>query len=147
MKKYAVLSLALLCTILFSFSGRKGGDIVEIYVNGKQVVQQFVHIDKSVKTLNLPLLGNNDKIEVFYSHCGHSGTNREITVRNEKNEIIRKLSFADSKDNRSFMRFQAKDLPGGKNAKLGLYYAAKELPEGRLLATIIWNDNKAVAKR
>jgi hypothetical protein len=147
MKKYAALFLFMaLCTTFFSFSEKRGGDVFAIYLNGKQVHQQFVHADKSVKTLSLHSLSENDKIEVFYSHCGQAGKNRVITIRNEKNEAIKKMVFGDGKDNRARMGFFRKDIPKTKSERINLFYSSAELPDGRLLATIVWNEGKVIAK-
>jgi len=146
MKKFvAFFFLLALCTAFFSFSN-KGGDVFAIYLNGKQVHQQFVHIDKSVKTLSLHSLSDNDKIEVFYSHCGHAGKNRVISLRNEKNEVLKKLFFGDGKDNSARMGFYRKDIPKTGTEKIQLFYSADELTEGRLLATIVWDEGKVMAK-
>lgn len=147
MKKYVALSFALiLCTVLFSFSNKPGGDVFEIYFNGKQVLQQFVHASKGTKTLQLTSLSGSDKIEVVYSHCGQMGKNRVLAIRNEKNELLKELKFADDNNKPSPMSFYRKDVPGSKNASVNLYYYSKELPEGRLLTIIQWRENKAVAK-
>ena len=150
MKKYSslLMSLAvlLLCTASFSFTGERGGDVFEIYLNGKQVHQQYVHVDKSVKTLQLVSINESDKIEVFYSHCGTMGKNRVLTIRNEKNELIKEIKFTDEKGKRSLMGFYRKDIPGNKNSKMNLYYSSKELPAAKLLATISWKENRSLAK-
>ena len=149
MKKYAVfsmvLSLVFLAIASFSFKDKKGGDIFEVYLNGKQMLQQFVLVDKSVKTLQLTSTSENDKIEVFYSHCGHTGKSRVLTIRNEKNELIKEIKFADVA-NRSLMGFYRKDIPKNKSGKMNLYYSSKELPTAKLLATISWKENKSIAK-
>lgn len=142
-----LLALPVLCTVLFSFSGNSGGDVFEIYLNGKQVLQQFVYMDKSAKTLQLQTSGDNDKIEVFYSHCGVMGKNRVLTLRNEKNELIKELKFRDVNNNRSLMGFYRRDVTNNMNTVLNLYYSSKELPAGKLLATIHWNEQKVIAKR
>ena len=147
MKKYAALCFAFgFSALLFSFSPKPGGDVFEIYFNGKQVLQQFVHMNKGTQMLQLAPLGENDKIDVFYSHCGHTGTERVLSLRNGKNEVLKQLTFADDNSRRSLMSFHRKDLPAGKYANLRLYYSSKELPNGRLLATIQWRENKAMAK-
>ncbi|MDQ3277163.1 MAG: hypothetical protein M3Q06_02485 [Bacteroidota bacterium] len=147
MKKYAVLCFLLAAaTLFFSFSGKRGGDVFEIYLNGKKMLQQFVHIDKSIKTLTLASFSENDRIEVLYSHCGHAGKGRTLTFRNEKNEVIKKLSFGDGNGNRSLMGFYRKEIAGNKNARMKLYYSSQELPEGKLLAQVVWQEAKAVVK-
>ena len=150
MKKYyvflVVFSLALLCTASFSFTGKKGGDVFEIYLNGKQMLQQFVHADKSVKTLQLTSTNENDKIEVFYSHCGVMGKSRVLTIRNEKNELVKEIRFTDVAANRSLMGFYRKDIPASKTGRMNLYYSSKELPTAKLLATISWKENRSIAR-
>ncbi|RYZ50972.1 MAG: hypothetical protein EOO14_18585, partial [Chitinophagaceae bacterium] len=74
MKKLIAFCLASVFWVASSsFSGKWGGDSFAIYLNGKQVHQQFVYADKSVKTLSLTSANKNDKIEVLYSHCGRGG--------------------------------------------------------------------------
>lgn len=148
MKKYAALCLALgLCMFLLSFSNKRGGDVIEIYFNGKQVLQQFVHLNKGPQTLQLASLGSNDKIDVLYSHCGQTGRSRVLAIRNEKNELIKELKFADNNGKRSLMSFSGKDIPKSKaGQKMNLYYFSKELPDGKLLAAITWSESKVIAK-
>lgn len=134
-----------LCTALVSFSGKGGGDALEIYLNGKQVLQQFLHVDNSVKTLQLTAAANSDKVDVYYSHCGVTGKNRTITVRDEKNKLLKEFMFADVKTNRSAMSFNLKDIADfqkTKITKLNLYYSSKEIPGGKLLAAINFSGSQ-----
>jgi len=146
MKKYSFLSLLLLCIGFSSFSTHKGGDVFTIYLNGKQVCRQFVLVDKSIKTLQLDASNANDKIEISYSHCGRVGTSRVLTFRNEQNEPVKELKFPDASKKQSFMGFYCKYVAKNENTKLNVYYSAKELPEGRLLTTLQWNDRKVIAE-
>ena len=148
MKKNFLLTLsAIVLSIAFSaFSNKRGGDVFQIYLNGKQVHQQFVHIDKSPKTIQLSSLKENDNIAVFYSHCGNSGKNRVLTIKNEKEEVVRVLKFPDAADNRSRMSFSAKDMSKIKNHKLRLYYTSQEIPDGMFLATLNWGNGQSFAK-
>lgn len=115
-----------------------------IFLNGKPVLQQFVYADKSTKTLSLGPLRDNDKIEVQYSHCGHPGKNRVITITDEKNNLLKKLEFGDGENNSSRMAFYRRDITA-KTGMFKLFYTAKELPEGRMLATIVSTEGKVVA--
>ena len=144
MKRHLFLpGILLLMTSLFSFKPNRGGDVFEIYLNGQRIHQQFVHMDNSAKTLHLAPFNETDKIEVFYSHCGLSGKNRVLILKNEKNVVVQELKYPDSKSNRSLMAFYRKDISKNKNGNLKLFYAAKELPQGKLLAILNWSENKA----
>jgi hypothetical protein len=126
------------CVLLSSFSDKKGGDKFEIYVNGHLVLEQFVAAGKTTQTLVLGKNLSNEKIDVYYSHCGQTGTGRSITIRNAQNQVLKQWQFADA-GTRSPMSCQVKDilaLQKNKDEKLNLYYSSKELPGGRLLAVI-----------
>lgn len=77
---FALLALPVLCVAASSFDNPRGGDTLEIYLNGKQVHQQFVHADNSTKALHLSAFTDNDKIDVMYSHCGKAGTGRVLST-------------------------------------------------------------------
>ncbi len=146
MKKHVVLCFAAaLCSLFLSFSTKRGGDSFAIFLNGKQVLQQFVYADKSAKTLSLGPLRDNDKIEVQYSHCGRPGKDRVITITDEKNNLLKKLEFGDGENGSSRMVFYRRDITA-KSGTFKLFYTAKELPEGRILATIVSTEGKVVAK-
>ena len=150
MKRYnflTILAATISVFVLCSFAWRGGGDVFAIYYNGKQVHRQFVHIDQSVKALQLQASGENDKIEVLYSHCGQPGTNRTLALRNAQNELIKELKFGNGESDHSLMTFYPGKILKAKNLKINLYYTSTELPEGKLLATILWADQKAIAKR
>ncbi|HUQ96402.1 MAG TPA: hypothetical protein VM010_01970 [Chitinophagaceae bacterium] len=151
MKKIPIrLLVAFLLPLLLigfaSFKSNRGGDIFIIYLNGKQVHRQFVHIDKSVKTLHLDAT-DDDVIDVSYSHCGAVGTNRVLTLRNGQNAVVKELRFPDVSGTDSKMRFSRKSLGKNSAATLKLYYAATELPDGKLLSIIQWREKEAVVKR
>jgi hypothetical protein len=130
---------------LSSFSTASGGDLFTIYLNGRQMHRQFIHIDQSVKTLQLQSFNDNDKIEVLYSHCGNTGKNRVLTLRNEKNELIKEIKFTNSYNKNTLMGFCRKDIGKVMNGELNLWYSSIELPGGKLLATIIWREREVKA--
>lgn len=132
---------------LSSFSGKMGGDKFEIYINGKLVVEQFVAAKNSVPTIELGKYSSNQKMEVYYSHCGKTGTGRTITISNAQNQVLKQWQFADAAA-QSAMSCQLKDilpLQKNKEEKLNLYYSSKELPGGRLLAVVTSSGEKTAA--
>ena len=141
--------LILVCAMLFSFSSKKGGDSFEIMLNGKRVLQQFVYASKGVQTIQLTATSDNDKLDIYYSHCGQIGKNRYITIKNEKDQPIKVWKFADAVDKNGAMSFKLKDilsLRKNKTDKLNLFYNSSELPAGRTLATIA-GDETGIARK
>jgi len=147
---FAVKSLlVLLCATLFSFSVKKGGDSFEIVLNGKRVLQQFVYASKGIQTIQLTPMSDNDKLDIYYNHCGQVGKNRYITIKNEKDQPLKVWKFADAIDKDGAMSFKLKDilsLRQNKTDKLNVFYNSAELPAGRTLA-VIAGEETGIARK
>jgi hypothetical protein len=144
------LLLISVCTTLFSFSAGKGGESFEIYLNGKMAIQQYVAMQKGIKSIQLDQSLSNDELTIYYSHCGKTGTDRTITIKDGQNRALKAWRFPNDAATRAAMNCKVKDilsLQKNGSAELNLYYSSRELPEGRLLASvIIANDNKTAFK-
>ncbi len=142
------------CATLFSFSTPKGGEGFEIYLNSKLVVQQFGAKMNDVQTINLDQKLSNSQLSVKYFHCGQAGKNRSITIRDDKNKILKEWKYTNTAAasiaiSDAAMVCKVSDILGlqkNNTAKLSLYYTSAELPKGRLLANIVIDANN-VAKR
>ena len=143
---FTAASVLMIGAALISFTSNKGGDWLEISAGGKQILQQFFHSDKSVKTLQLNQVVADDKIEVFYSHCGVTGKARVLTVKDNKDNVLKNFKFADVKSGRDNMSFRLKDVQKKGINSLKLYYTSKEMPEGKLLA-VLAVKNESLASR
>ena len=142
--------LAVFCTALFSFSTGKGGDAFEIFLNGKRVLQQYVHVAKGVETLHIDKITSTDKMDIYYSHCGTVGKSRYITVKDEHNRALKVWKFEDASKGYDAMSLPVKDiLAAGKGANnLSIFYSSKELPGGKELAVLDASSEAiAVAKK
>jgi hypothetical protein len=142
-----LVALVSLSVTLLSFSLIPGGDHFEVYLNKKLVFQQAVSQTSSLKTLALDERNINDQVDVFYSHCGKIGSKRMIIIKDGKN-VVKQWRFAEASGNK-FMSIGAKEFLSYQNKngdrKLNLYYSSHELPQGRLLASIILDtDNNKV---
>src|SRR5258706_10860555 len=150
-KWMAVKSLLILFSAtLFSFSSKKGGDSFEVWLNGKRVLQQYVHVAKGVQTLQLAQASENDKLDICYNHCGQTGKSRYITIKDENNRPLKVWKFADAAGSNMAMSFKLKDilsLKKNKTDKLNLFYSSSELPNGRLLAIIVAENEKGIARK
>lgn len=136
MKKFLTCGLLAAVFLLHSSFDKKGGDVFQIFWNGKQMHQQFVHASTEVKSLQLPAFGANDRLEIQYSHCGINGTAREIILRGEKNETLKTFRYADNGSSVTKMLVTGKNIGAVKPGKMHLYYRSKELPKEKLLAII-----------
>ena len=141
--------LVMLCATLFSFSAKRGGDSFEIVLNGKRVLQQFVYVSKGVQTIQLTPTSDNDKLDIYYNHCGQIGKNRYITIKDDKDQPLKVWKIADAVDKNGAMSFKLKDilsLRKNKTDKLNLFYGSSELPSGRTLATIAGEETGIARK-
>ena len=142
--------LVLFCAVIFSFSPKTGGDSFEIWLNGKRILQQYVYIAKGVQTLGLTSTSDNDKVDIYYSHCGQIGKSRYITIKDEKDKALKVWKFTDVTDKNAAMSFKLKDilsLKKNKTDKLNLFYSSHELPDGRLLAIIVSENETGIARK
>ena len=145
-KKFVILSIVwLVCaTALFSFSTYPGGDSFEIYVNNSMIIQQYVHRDTQVKNLSLQDAAASDVIKVYYNHCGRIGTAKTIAVKDSQNRTLKSWEFADGD---KYMTFKVQDIVSlqkqNSGARLNLFYTAKEMHSGRILAAISNGNEKA----
>lgn len=132
----------------FSFISFAGGDVYEIYLNDKLICKQTYKVLDGSTDLHLSKLNANDRLVIKYSHCGVQGNSRNIVIKDENNNIIKEWKFTDTKSNQSVMVIPVKELLDlkSKNSTLKLYYSAKQLPQGRMLAAIKVSE-KEVAKK
>ncbi len=130
---FALLSLS-------TFNANAGGDIYEIYLNNKLILKQFVILPLNIKSLQLDKANSNDQLVIFYSHCGQTGKERSIAIKDDKGKIVKQWKFANATSSNKSMIIPVKELLqlGENNTKthLHLYYAARELPKGRILTSV-----------
>ena len=130
--------------LLQGFSNRAGGDYYKVLLNNKLITEQFLYKPITMKTLSLNSSNSNDKLTIYYSHCGMAGAGRIISIKTTSGSLLGKWDFADSK--LIELQLPVKDLlkTSGKNPTVLLYYSSKEIPSGKPLLTIQFS-NKVVA--
>lgn len=135
------LILIALPLVAFAYTSFAGGEHYEIYLNKKLVTKQFVANAAAVLDLQLDKSNYNDEITVYYSHCGTVGKGRSIMLKDDKGNLVKEWKFSDDKGSGA-MTISAKEILDLKktNGKLNLYYTAKELPKGRMLASVNFNN-------
>ncbi len=137
-----LFTLITLCLISFSFTTRFGLDSYEIYLNNKLILKQSVNQPLSLRVLQLDKANDNDQLRITYKHCTleGAGTDRNIVLKDEKGNTLKNWSFANATGSDLTMVISVKELLLLKknNARhdLSLYYIAKELPKGQMLASL-----------
>lgn len=129
---------AWLTHFLFAFTTLPGGEGFEVYMNGKLVLQRFGKDMDRPQLLRLGPADAGGEISIRYHHCGQTGKNRVLTVKNSQDRLLKEFRFAD-KSTATDMKCRTAEITAlqkGKNEVLKLYYSSSELPGGRLLLTI-----------
>ncbi len=148
-KKRAAIKLLApigLVVLLSAFSGRMGTDSFTIYLNSKLLLQQYVTREVNTKTLQLEQCDYNDQLVISYNHCGEVGTNRTIVLKDGQNKLLKEWHFTDAAGTspagpNAAMTCKVKDIFDVQKAngsdRINLYYSARQLPNGRLLASFV----------
>jgi hypothetical protein len=136
-----------LCIVLFSFSTRPGAHSFQVYVDNKIVIDQFAN--PKLDPQKLPLDQTASQLIVKYNECGRTVTGRTITVKDEKNKVLKEWSFEGATSGyKDAMTCSVKDIFALKkngNNTLKLYYSSKDFPVGQQVAYLVLNgDNKTV---
>lgn len=147
---YGFFALMLAPLALLSFLPTPGADHFEVYLNKKLVLQQYVGQNSTTKSIALDQRNISDQVNVFYSHCGVLGKKRTITIRDGQT-VLRQWRFPDAETTKAttqhLMSMNAKDILSFHNKagdrKVNLYYSSEQIPDGRLLASIVLDNDNA----
>jgi hypothetical protein len=131
--KASVLILAAIC--LQSFF-HKGGDYYKVLLNDKLVAEQYLAKPIALKQLSLTASNNNDRLTVYYSHCGQPGKNRSVLLKNENGKILKEWKFNDSKSQEMQLPVSEVLKASSKLNLVSVYYSSREIPAGRMLINL-----------
>jgi hypothetical protein len=132
--KASLLMLAVIC--FQSFSGKSGGDYYKVLLNGRLVAEQYLTKPVALKVLSLSAANQNDKLAVYYSHCGQMGRSRSISLKNEDGKILKEWKFNDSQSQQMQLSVSEILNASAKQGSVMIYYASKEIPAGKQLITL-----------
>lgn len=138
MKTLIVKTLSFLAVAgtLLSLSPKPGGEGFEIYLGNKLLTQQFGSKVSETKSFQLTQASYNESLVIKYYHCGKTGTNRVVTIKDDQNKIVKVFHYKDAISSVQSIAVPVKDLIGLKkgNVTFNLFYSSDELPAGRMLA-------------
>jgi len=139
-QKGLVLAIISLTTLMSHALG--GVDSYRIYLNNKLILQQYVGRPLDLESLPLSAANSNDKLVIYYNHCGAIGKGRSISIKDEKGVVLKEWKFADaaSSDPKTDagMTIPVKEILAlqEKGRGLAMYYSAQGRPEGLLLTRV-----------
>lgn len=127
-----------------SLTAKAGGEVFEIYLNNKLVLSQAVYKPFTLHSLQLDKANKDDQLVIYYHHCGSTGKDRTIAIKDDKGNTIKEWKFADaSGSNNKGMTIPVKELlqleKKYSHANLNLVYYSHQLPRGRALSAIQLN--------
>lgn len=138
-----------LCVILFSFSKIIGAHSFQVLLDNKLMIEKYVDSKMATPTLTIDPAENHNQLIVKYNECGRTVTSRTITIKDNRNKVLKDWHFegvtAGYKDP---MVFAIKDITalkqkGGNTLKL--YYSSKEFPEGQQIANVVIGNEASTA--
>lgn len=134
--------LAAVAAILVSFTSNFGGEGFQISLNGSVILQQFGKDMDAVKTISLAGAAPADQLNIRYYHCGKTGRNKVLAIKDSKNNLLKEWHFKEVSANNE-MNCKVQDLMNLKKTNdpvLKLYYTSSELPEGRQLVAVSFSS-------
>jgi len=132
---------AALCAILFSFSSIVGAHSVQVFLDDKMVIDQYVNSKSAAPTLHLDPAENHNQLIVKYNECGRTVTGRTISVKDDKDHVLKDWRFEGAASGyKDPMTVSIKDISALKQKEsntLKLYYSSREFPEGQQIANLV----------
>jgi len=140
----AGIALLAICFGSSSFTVTKGGEGFQIYLNNKLLVQRFGNEINNPIKIELDQRFASEQLSVKYFHCGRLGSDRDITIRDKQNRILKEWHFGDGSATAAMMNCPVKDIIEVQHETTGLmnlFYKSNELPNGRVLTSIVVTNN------
>ena len=136
-----------LCSFLFAFSS-VGGEGFTIHLNNKLLVEHYFTSKSVTPVLTLDRAAIHGEFAVYYNECGQIGKARGLTIKDEKDNVLKKWSFKNATDEHNPMTIPVKEIINlkQKGISLKLVYNSEKVSDGRLLATIKLADEPRAGK-
>jgi hypothetical protein len=125
---------------LQSFTAKAGGEGFEIYLNNKLILWQSVSKPFTLHSLQLDKANKDDQLVIIYHHCGTTGKDRTIAIKDDKGNTIKEWKFADASGSSKGMTIPVKELlqleKNYSHTNLNIVYYSQQLPKGRALSAL-----------
>jgi len=134
----SLITITVIC--LQAFTTPTGRDVFEIYLNNKLILRQAVTQSLTLQSLQLDKASKDDHLVIYYNHCGATGKDRTIAIKDDKGNTIKEWKFADASGDNKGMTIPVKELlqleKNYSQTSLNIVYFAQQLPKGRALSAL-----------
>lgn len=148
-KSLLMLFVLAAASTFYSFVSPAGGEGFEIYIDNKLVLRQFNQDMKNLKNFPLDASSAKSELKVKFYHCGMIGKNRSLSLKDNKNTVLKQWHFSNEENKNFAISIPVKEVLAlqqkAGNATVYLYYSSKEAGNGRLLAGIVRSNKNSVA--
>jgi hypothetical protein len=148
-KHAATACLALTAAFLLLSFMPPGGDSYSIYLNDSRVTEQYVTRQAAIPQVAVLSAGNSAVLKAYYSHCGRIGSGRTLSLKSG-DRTLKEWKFNDvNEESRALMGIPVSEIVAASSASrapVSLVYASVELPEGKVLATLVMDKSTASLK-
>ena len=123
---------------LCSFAFVPGGASYEVFLNRDRVLNEHLYGRKEAPTLPLTMSAAQDELAVTFSNCGKVDTKRKISLKDEKDKLLKEWNFSDSPDIKNQMVIRVNEITRFKDQSPmpRLVYSSKELTTDVHLVTL-----------
>lgn len=147
---YALVGVAL-SSILFSFVPLTGAHSVQVYLDSKLVIDQYIHSNMDAPKLILDPSEKNSQLIVKYNECGRTVTGRMISLKDENNKVLKDWHYEGAatgfKEPMSCLVKDIMALKPKESTTLKLYYSSKEFPQGQQIAYVVIGNKTTTASK
>ncbi|MFN4314876.1 MAG: hypothetical protein ACK4E0_11315 [Chitinophagaceae bacterium] len=120
-----------------SFTIFRGGEGFEVFIDDQPVLQHFGKDLNKTGQLTINAGSEARELRVLYHHCGQNGTDRQLSLRDANNKLVKTWKFNNAGKNVSAMRIPLKELQAFRTAaRYTLHYQSSEIPQGRDLLVL-----------
>lgn len=139
-----VLVAVALFTTLSSFSHLTGAHSVQVYFDGKLMLEQYINTESQAPRLMLNPAEKYSQLIVKYNECGRTVTGRTLTLKDGNDKVLKDWHFdGASTGYRESMTCSVKEVlalkPKGSET-LKLFYSSKDFPQGQQIAYLVISD-------
>ncbi len=144
----ATLFMVLTSIALCSFTPKPGGYSYEVYLNNQLMIKEHMYGRKEVPTVRLNITTAEDALSVMFNNCNKVDVSRKISLKDDKDAIIKEWTFGDSPDIKNQMKIKVSEIVAvrNKHSTVKLVYSSQAAKDGVHLLNLQLSDATARKK-